>query len=227
MNNKIILLKSEQGDVESCLKYFLEFNASKDLRILDIGCNNGSLIFNLYKQGYNVVYGVDVNEKAISIGKREYKEISSNLQFYNGKNLPFEKEKFDIILMFNVLEHIPNTERYLKEEVYRVLKEGGMFIFQTPNKLINIPWELIKAKSLFSWREEHCSLQTLKSLKKILLNSGFRDIIIEKNNILSVHNKAKTKRKVGVFNLPMLFILQKMPLFLYPNFWGYCKKMKD
>jgi ubiquinone/menaquinone biosynthesis C-methylase UbiE len=85
--------------------------------------------FNLYKQDYNIVYGIDVGEKAINIGKRKYKEILNNLQFYNGKNLPFEKEKFDVILMFDIIEHISNVGRYLKKEVFRVLKNGGVLIF--------------------------------------------------------------------------------------------------
>jgi len=66
--------------------------------------------------------------------------------------------------MFDVIEHIPNIEDFLKGQVYRVLKEKGIFVFQTPNKIINIPWEIINQRSLTKWKKYHCSLQAKRLL---------------------------------------------------------------
>lgn len=46
-------------------------------------------------------------------------------------NLPFDNESFDIIFCNHVLEHIPNDTKAM-EELYRILKKGGMGVFQIP-----------------------------------------------------------------------------------------------
>lgn len=49
-------------------------------------------------------------------------------------NLPFEDNAYDVILCNHVLEHIPDDIRAM-QELYRVLKPGGMGIFQVPQRL--------------------------------------------------------------------------------------------
>lgn len=49
-------------------------------------------------------------------------------------DLPFDDNSFDIIFCNHVLEHIPNDKKAMKE-LYRVLKQGGMGIFQIPQDL--------------------------------------------------------------------------------------------
>ncbi|APY12696.1 SAM-dependent methyltransferase [Seonamhaeicola sp. S2-3] len=49
-------------------------------------------------------------------------------------NLPFKDNEFDVILCNHVLEHIPNDTKAM-EELFRVLKVGGMGIFQIPQDL--------------------------------------------------------------------------------------------
>lgn len=49
-------------------------------------------------------------------------------------NLPFEDQTFDVILCNHVLEHIPEDTKAM-QELYRVLKVGGMGIFQIPQDL--------------------------------------------------------------------------------------------
>ena len=157
---KITLQKQELGNVQSSLDYFLKFNIPKNAKILDLGCNYGSLIHNLYLKGYKNIYGIDVNKKSIQKGKESYKKISKKLINYDGRKIPFKDDSFDVVLMFDVIEHVSNIQDFLKNEVYRILKEKGNFIFQTPNKIINIPWEIINQKSFTKWKNYHCSLQT-------------------------------------------------------------------
>lgn len=49
-------------------------------------------------------------------------------------NLPFKDNSYDVILCNHVLEHIPNDTKAM-QELYRVLKPGGMGIFQIPQDL--------------------------------------------------------------------------------------------
>ena len=48
-------------------------------------------------------------------------------------------ESFDVILMFDVIEHIPAVDRYLKNEVYRVLKKGGLLLFKRRTNISTFP----------------------------------------------------------------------------------------
>lgn len=217
-------MKSERGNIESSYDYILKFNFPKDYRILDIGCNYGSLIANLSKKGYRNVYGLDIDKESIEKGKKQNKLIAKKIQHYNGDRLPYSDNSFDVILMFDVIEHIPKISEFLKREVHRVLRRGGTLVFQTPNKIINIPWEIINKKSLTKWKIYHCSLQTRSELLDTLKIADFKDIVIEKGNILTKHNKNKVTKKIPILGLPLLYLLQKLPLSFYPNFWGHARK---
>ena len=213
----------ELGNNESSFEYFLRAALPKSARILDIGCNYGSLVRKLHETGYGNTYGIDVNEAAVADGKKAYPDIADYLQPYDGTIIPFPEDSFDAILMFDVIEHIPHLRPFMRE-VRRVMKKGARFIFQTPNKHINIPWEIISHRSLNGWREYHCSLQNRKSLRKLLVETDFENVIVEKNNIITRHNIEKVGREVGTFAIPLLYVFQRMPLALYPNLWGSCMK---
>ena len=82
--------------------------------------------------------------------------------------MPLKDLFFDIVLSFDVLEHIPDVDAYLLD-VRGVLKSGGFRLFQTPNKLTNVLFEIRKNGSFTRYKTYHCSLQTFnrgRSLKR-------------------------------------------------------------
>src|SRR5918911_727457 len=86
--------------------------------------------------------------------------------------LPFPNASFDIVVSFDVLEHIPDTDAHLAE-VSRVLRPGGAYLIQTPNKWMNVIFETIRWRSFTKFREDHCSLHTLGELVARLDRHGF------------------------------------------------------
>lgn len=168
-----------------------------------------------------------MRKEGILSGKKEYKEISDHL-FYqkDSSHLPFQDDSFDIVCMFDVIEHIPDVQQYLQKEVKRILKPGGSLIYQTPNKPMNIMFEAIRNKSFTKYKEYHCSLQTTRSLRKMLVSSGFENIVIEKHSLYSEFNKQKVKKYFGTLGPIIMGICNRLPLFIYPNLWGHAIKKK-
>ncbi len=106
---------------------------TKDLkgkRVLDMGCGTGRLISMLQKSGAEVV-GLDTSEKMLKIARKKF----PNVEFVRGdaKATPFENDSFDAVVAAFLIVHIPNPEFFF-EEVYRVLKPGGVFILTNINQ---------------------------------------------------------------------------------------------
>jgi len=213
--------RGEHGDKNRNFSYVMWFNIPKNSGILDLGCNTGSLVDQLYTHGWVNTYGIDVTEKGIQEGKEAFPSIADRISVFDGNIIPFDDNTFDVITIFDVLEHIPHLNAFL-QEIKRVLKPQGILIFGTPNKLTNIPWEIINQRSLTKWREYHCSLQTLPSLRKLLTKNGFHNISIKKVAINTNYNQQKIKSKIGPTGILLLKIVHSFPLGIFPNFYGYC-----
>lgn len=106
--------------------------------VLDLGCGTGYGSACLALQGARQVVGLDVNAEAINYAACHYQE--HNLTYIRGNCLTvgFKNCSFDIIISFEVIEHIERWQNYL-EEVVRLLKPGGYFIGSTPNKQLHSP----------------------------------------------------------------------------------------
>ncbi len=214
----------EWGNTLGSVEYIQEKNIGLDLRILDIGCYSGSLVYKLWKLGYKHSYGVDIDSRIIKKGTELYPQISRKLYGYDGITLPFENRNFDVVTMFDVLEHIDGIDQFLYGEVDRVLKNGGLFLFQTPNKFTNIPWEILTHKSLFGYKAYHVSLQSYRSLRRLLERGGFKEIVIEKRTINTIYYIEQLKQQLGFMAYPVLHLANAAPLCCATNFWGHCRK---
>jgi SAM-dependent methyltransferase len=215
----------EYGNIQSSISYFQSFEFNRNNCVLDIGSHYGTFLNRLYELGYQDVMGIDTNGGTLEKGGEVYQHLRNKLQVYDGRQIPFADGSFDIVSMFDVLEHIPNVHEYLFE-VHRVLKPSGFLIFQTPNKYINIAWELSRGRSLDYLFSFHCSLQSIWSLRRNLDKAGFTEIKIVKYKISSEYNKEKTRETLGALGPMLLSIAERLPLLVYPNLWGYCRKSR-
>lgn len=209
----------EQGNIEASVSYFHTFRLPFSSRILDVGTRFGSFLNKLHQAGYLDLTGVDIDANAIDRGRSIYRALAAQLRHYRGTSLPFESSQFDAVTAFDVIEHVPDVDLLLRE-IRRVLRPNGIFIFQTPNLLTNIPKEIIYTRSCVGWRQYHCSLQTLGSLRRLLHRAGFAGVEIVKRGILTEFNLAESRKHLGEFGPRLLRALQALPLPLYPNFWG-------
>lgn len=98
-------------------------------RLLDIGCGDGSFAV-LLKDFADEVFGVDVSKDAVALAER--RGITAFGCDVDREDLPFEDNFFDAIFCGEVIEHLYNPD-HLLDEMYRVLKDGGICIITTPN----------------------------------------------------------------------------------------------
>ena len=105
----------------------------KDLTILDIGCGGGLISEPMARLGGNIT-GIDASEKNIKIASLHSKENNLKITYLNKSPEQLdEKEKFDIILNLEVVEHVDNLDLYLKS-CYKLLKKNGLMFTATINR---------------------------------------------------------------------------------------------
>ena len=146
---------------------------NKTDKILDIGCAYGDYT-KLYSEKCDKIYGVDPNDQLLEMARRNYPEI----EFRRGiaEDLSFDSESFDVVILSDVLEHVGDERKTLKE-VHRVLKSDGILLLTVPNKglfgfmdIDNYSWYYRKFKDIktnkpgYQNKHKHYSLKELKKL---------------------------------------------------------------
>jgi len=147
-------------------KFFVD-NVNENDVVLDVGCGNGALSYDVVKKAKKVV-GIDLNEKNISFAKRRYSR--ENIEYICGDVLnDLPDEKFDVVIMSNVLEHIERRVEILKN-----LKEKApTLLLRVP--MINRDWIILYMKELgVDSRSDkgHYVEYTLESFEEELRKAG-------------------------------------------------------
>jgi SAM-dependent methyltransferase len=109
------------------VKKALKFTRINSGRILDVGCGTGDRLDIFRKNGFEV-FGVEVSSSA------KFAQESLKLNVFQGGLLEagFADNFFDLITLYNVLEHTHNPGQVLRE-AHRILKKSGFLIIQVPN----------------------------------------------------------------------------------------------
>ena len=159
--------------------------AGKD--VLDVGCGVGEYAAKFAELGARV-WGVDVDRANLAAARK----LIKNVNLAAAENLPFPKESFDLVFLHEVLEHVEDDKKALKEAA-RVLKPGGKIIIFVPNRLYpfethgfyvgkkfvhkNLPlvnWLPMKVRNKIAAKARVYTLKTFKSLLKFHFNSQLK-----------------------------------------------------
>jgi len=175
-----------------------------DVAMIEIGCGNGSVLQFLANKGMNIE-GADLFLEALQFCR---KRTGVPLYQLNALNTPFADEQYDVVGLFDVIEHIDDDEAVLRE-MYRICKPGGRIILTVPaNKRL---W------SYFDVMSHHKRRYGKKELYQKLQCAGF---VIEKISfyvffllpVLFFYRLLSLRRPPGEMDLSSRAEVQTIPL---------------
>ena len=152
-------------------------NIKAKTKLLDVGCGWAQALLFFKKKGLDC-YGFDPAIEAVNYGIK--KGLTIRHAGLEGMDV-FEKEKFDIITLFNVLEHLANPEKALKE-IKKIMMPNGILVIDVPNEFNAFQLAGRDTHSLKDWwvgPPNHLNYFSKDSLKKLLESLSFKVKICE------------------------------------------------
>ncbi len=141
---------------------------TKNSKILEIGSGDGFFLEKMYDNGYNIT-GIEISKQRRERSKKITKAKILDQDFSQEiKDL----DKFDLIVLFHVLEHIHEPKNFLKN-ISKLLNSNGKIVVEVPNYN---DFQIRVNKSYKNWQHQraHIHYFTPKILKKIFRESGFK-----------------------------------------------------
>ena len=149
----------------------------KKLKILDIGCGGGLLCEPLNKLGATIT-GIDPSKDNIEVAKIHSKEMNLNINYIccSPENLDL-KNKFDVILNMEVIEHVSNVNLFIKNCSKLIKKNGIMFVATLNKNLKSYIFGIVGAEYILRWlpigTHDWDKFLTPQNLEKIVCNNNF------------------------------------------------------
>lgn len=156
--------------------------------ILDVGCGDGfylHLLCALFPKA-NII-GIDKDKNALRSASINLKDKNLKLKHGDIYNLNFANNSFDIVLASEILEHLIDDFKGLKE-IHRVLRPGGLLLTSVPHANYPIFWDPINwfLEKIFKthikngfWAgiwSQHERLYFKDQLTRLVRKAGFKDI---------------------------------------------------
>lgn len=166
------------------LKCFQFTGEVKNKKILDIGCSFGWFEKFAVENGCKKIIGIDTDVEALLNAKNQIKD--KRVKFLKGSALDlsiFEKNHFDKVVLWEVLEHLPKgAEKRVFQEINKVLKFRGMLYLSTPNRtfwscILDPAWWLIGHRHYSLGQIEKLIKKTGFEVEKVEYGGGFYELV--------------------------------------------------
>ena len=158
--------------------------------LLDVGCGTGNLL-KLISSKYDAeLAGVDLTPKMLKIAKIKL-EDKADLKIADSEELPFDDNKFDMVICTDSFHHYPHPEKVLAE-IKRVLQDEGMLLIADPSapapirQIVNIYFKLSRSGDVKIYPES--------DIRKLLEETGFISIKYEETGTNAFIATAKIKK---------------------------------
>lgn len=144
-------------------------------KLLDVGCYSGIFLQAAEGVGYEV-FGIDASGRALALAAQK---VKGNLRIGLVENilLEFPDKYFDIITLFDVLEHLRDPRKILSL-INQKLKDDGLLVFSTPD--FSSPISKLQGKNWHALLPQHLFYFSFKNLKMLLEGNGFE--VFKKGN---------------------------------------------
>lgn len=112
----------------------IHFDEWKGKDVLDVGCGAGVEVVRFARAGARTT-GVDIAESAITLARQnlEQQGLEARLEVADGEHLPFPDASFDFVFAHGVVQYT-GDDRAMVAEIHRVLRPGGLAVFQAYNR---------------------------------------------------------------------------------------------
>lgn len=211
--------KEDWGNLETNLAFLANTHLlHPHTRVLEIGCGVGTLAHRLTNQGCQVV-ATDISNNAIAHGRKKYPDLE--LLVSPAEELPFPDDHFDLVVSFDLLEHLFYVDRHLAE-VKRILRPKGYYLFATPNRYCSATYATIRSGN-FTWQKSHPSLHTYRQLQKRLKHHDFQPHFMKMNTI-NEFSLAKLRFFGPLPRLVRKLDTRRLPWNLQSNFYVMARK---
>src|SRR3989344_1723837 len=160
-NNAIDFIKKKRLEL-------IKKDINKNDKIIEIGCGSGNLLKHLECDN---ISGVDISPLMIE----ECKKILPKGKFLTGdaEKLQFKDNAFDKVIISEVLYYLLDLNKAISE-AFRVLKKDGLLLITSLNKKYNFVRTFVKVLKIGVHDDISMSYISLKKLKKILTEKGFK-----------------------------------------------------
>jgi 2-polyprenyl-3-methyl-5-hydroxy-6-metoxy-1,4-benzoquinol methylase len=187
----------------NCTLQLIEKSSDRhEKKLLDIGCGQGHFTKKIKENFPDYkVYGLDYSISAIAYAHDNFKEVDFIVA--NAYNPPFNDECFDVVILNNIWEHVPDPMNLLAV-TKKILKPNGQVIISTPSRyrIKNLVKALIGQDIAFM-SDHHVTEYTVGQVKEQLTFGGFQLVKVYSPPI-------KEKRMIFNFLKSIVFILLKL-----------------
>lgn len=177
----------KSGDYTSSLNPFVYNAVPSDSVCLDVGCWTGNLGSELIKKKRCVVDGLDADTSVLKTAKKSGYRATYNINLNNDPlHLELGKNKYDVIIYADVLEHLINPVKILVD-LKKMLKSNGQIIVSLPNvgfiqnriNLLAGKWEY---REFGCMDKTHLRFYTISSAVEMVKSAGYHVIMVNPYN---------------------------------------------